>query len=78
MERFPFSVRWSGSTATREYTRDAVAGAPGKVEIPLSAGDPAIGDLTRWNPEDLLGASLATCHNAQPPVPISPAPSALP
>jgi organic hydroperoxide reductase OsmC/OhrA len=62
MERFPFSVRWSGSTATRAYTRDAVAGAPGKVEIPLSAGDPAIGDVTRWNPEDMLGASLATCH----------------
>jgi organic hydroperoxide reductase OsmC/OhrA len=67
MEQFPVTVRWTGTTALRTYSRDAVASAPAptggdKAEIPMSAGDPAIGDVSRWNPEDLLGASLAACH----------------
>lgn len=60
---FPLKVSWSGSTATRSFTRAAEASAPGKPVIELSSGDPASGgDMTRWNPEDLLGASLSMCH----------------
>jgi organic hydroperoxide reductase OsmC/OhrA len=63
MSVFPATIRWSGSTASRDYSRAAEASAPGKVNIPVSAGDPALGgDLTRWNPEDLLAASLGMCH----------------
>ncbi len=62
MSSFPFALSWTGSTATRSFTRDATASAPDKAPILLSAGDAAVGDLTRWNPEDLLGASLAMCH----------------
>ena len=62
MSAYPFALSWSGSTATRSFTRDAAAQAPNKPPIRLSAGDAAVGDITRWNPEDLLGASLAMCH----------------
>lgn len=62
MDRYPLTLRWTGSTATRTYSRDATAGAPGKPDLALTAGDPALGDITRWNPEDILGASLSMCH----------------
>lgn len=62
---YPLSLRWEGTTtdhATGEHSRAAVASAPGKPDIAVSAAGPYGGDDTRWNPEDLLGASLATCH----------------
>jgi organic hydroperoxide reductase OsmC/OhrA len=59
---FPLRVAWSGTTATREFTRDAFASAAGKPDLLLSAGDAAVGDVTRWNPEDTLGAALSMCH----------------
>lgn len=62
MHTFPLAVTWSGTTATREYTRDAEATTGDKPPIPLSAGGGYGGDDTRWNPEDLLGASLSMCH----------------
>lgn len=61
MNEFPLTLRWEGSTAG-EYTRDAVAEAPGKAPIQVSAGATYGGNATLWNPEDLLGASLGTCH----------------
>jgi organic hydroperoxide reductase OsmC/OhrA len=62
MHQFPVRLRWEGSTATAEYTRNAIAGAPGKHVVQMSAGGGYGGDDTRWNPEDLFGASIATCH----------------
>ncbi|QSQ13260.1 OsmC family protein [Myxococcus landrumensis] len=61
MEGFPLRLKWRGSTAG-EYSRDAAAGADGKPDLLLSAGTGYGGDGARWNPEDLLGASLAQCH----------------
>lgn len=61
MDSYPFSLHWAGSTGDDDFTRDAMTTAPGKVGIALSAGA-APGDLSKWNPEDLLGASLAMCH----------------
>lgn len=61
MHEFPLTLRWEGSTAT-EYVRDAVAEAPGKAPIQVSAGASYGGNAALWNPEDLLGASLGTCH----------------
>lgn len=61
MTEFPLTLSWEGSTAA-EYSRNAVAAADGKPPIPVSSGADFGGDATRWNPEDLLGASLAQCH----------------
>ena len=58
---------WTGNTGsgTSDYTayhRDYTLSADGKEDIAGSA-DPAFrGDGTRWNPEDLLIASLSACH----------------
>jgi len=60
-------VRWTGNRGTgtsayRAYGRDHVVEADGKPPIPGSS-DPAFrGDPARWNPEDLLVASLSACH----------------
>lgn len=62
MSEFPVRLKWEGSTAEADYTRNAIAGAPGKHVIQTSAGGGYGGDDARWNPEDLFGASLATCH----------------
>jgi organic hydroperoxide reductase OsmC/OhrA len=60
-------VTWTGNTGTgtssyRAYSRDHVIAAQGKPDLPGSS-DPAFrGDAKRYNPEDLLVASLAACH----------------
>jgi len=60
-------VRWTGNTGVgtsgfRNYKRDHEISASGKSPIPASA-DPAFrGDPARYNPEELLVASLSACH----------------
>lgn len=60
-------IDWSNATGTgttdyKSYSRDHVIGAPGKTDIAASA-DPAFrGDASRYNPEDLLVASISSCH----------------
>lgn len=54
--------RGSGTSAYTAYTRDHVITAPGRPDLPGSS-DPAFrGDASRYNPEDLLVASLSACH----------------
>lgn len=51
-----------GTADYRAYSRQHVISAPGKPELPGSS-DPAFrGDASRWNPEDLMVASLSSCH----------------
>ena len=65
--RYALRLTWTGNTGTgtssyRAYRRDHEISCPGK---PLIAGssDPHFrGDQTRWNPEELLVASLSACH----------------
>lgn len=59
---YPFAITWNGDTLADPYTRDALGAAPGKVELPLSSAAEYAGNAARWNPEDLLGTALATCH----------------
>ena len=59
---YPFSIRWTGSTADPAYVPDAVALAQGKPAIPVSSAVEFRGNPARWNPEDLLGTALSTCH----------------
>ena len=60
-------VTWTGNLGTgtsgyRDYGRAHEVSADGPPAIPGSS-DPAFrGDPTRWNPEQLLVASLAQCH----------------
>ncbi|MDP2826103.1 MAG: OsmC family protein [Sulfuritalea sp.] len=51
-----------GTANYRAYSREHVISAAGKPDLPGSS-DPAFrGDASRYNPEDLLLASLSSCH----------------
>lgn len=60
-------VTWTGNLGTgtdnyRSYLRNHTITADGKPAIPASS-DPAFrGDRTRYNPEEMLVASLSSCH----------------
>jgi organic hydroperoxide reductase OsmC/OhrA len=64
---YEIQVTWTGNLGSgtsdyRSYNRDHEVSAPGKPVL-LGSSDPAFrGDRTRYNPEDLLVASLSTCH----------------
>ena len=64
---YGIAVEWTGNRGTgtsgyTAYSRDHVIRADDKPDIPGSA-DPAFrGDRSRYNPEDLLVASVSTCH----------------
>ncbi|MGV1917396.1 OsmC family protein [uncultured Agrobacterium sp.] len=54
--------RGAGTSGYREYDRDHVISAEGKPDI-VGSSDPAFrGDPKRWNPEELLLASISACH----------------
>ena len=65
--KYETTVRWTGNLGTgttgyKDYGRNHEISASGKPVIPGSS-DPAFrGDATRYNPEELLVASLSTCH----------------
>lgn len=62
METFHLHLSWQGSTAEPTYGRNATATTPGKPDLHVSSGAGEGADPSRWNPEDLFGASLAQCH----------------
>jgi organic hydroperoxide reductase OsmC/OhrA len=66
--RYAVTVEWTGNTGTgtsghRNYGRQhEISAGTEKPRIPGSS-DPAFrGDPARWNPEELLVASLSACH----------------
>jgi organic hydroperoxide reductase OsmC/OhrA len=62
--RYEIAVRWSGTATTSytSYSRNHEIKAKGKPPIQGSS-DPAFrGDAARYNPEEMLVASLSTCH----------------
>jgi organic hydroperoxide reductase OsmC/OhrA len=65
--RYEVSVTWTGNlgkgtSGYRDYSRDYAIGAEAKPII-LGSSDPTYrGDRSRWNPEELLVASLSACH----------------
>lgn len=65
--QYTLTTRWEGNTGQgtrsyRSFERSHVIGAKGKPSI-LASSDPAFrGDPTRYNPEELLVASLSGCH----------------
>jgi organic hydroperoxide reductase OsmC/OhrA len=55
--------RGSGTSTYRAYSRDHVIRAGGKTAEIAGSSDPAFrGDPGRYNPEELLVASLSACH----------------
>ncbi len=64
---YALDVTWTGNSGTgtsgyREFERAHEISADGKPVI-LGTSDPAFrGDAARWNPEELLVASLSQCH----------------
>ena len=65
--KYTMTVEWTGNTGSgtsgyKAYGREHVLVDGAKPPIPASA-DPAFrGDATRYNPEDLLVASISSCH----------------
>jgi organic hydroperoxide reductase OsmC/OhrA len=60
-------VTWTGNRGVgtrgyRDYGREHEIASGQKPVIPGSSDPNFRGDATRWNPEDLLVASLSTCH----------------
>ena len=65
--RYAVTVTWTGNAGTgtttyRDYGRTHDISAEGKATIAGSADPSFCGDAGRWNPEELLVASLAACH----------------
>ncbi len=67
IHHFKINICWTGNTGTgtsgyREYERSHDISSEGKAPIKASS-DPAFrGDKTMYNPEELLVASLSSCH----------------
>ncbi|MGA3023578.1 MAG: OsmC family protein [Bryobacteraceae bacterium] len=65
--RYEIRVAWTGNlgqgtSGYAGYLRNHEVSAPGKPVV-LASSDPAFrGDPARYNPEDLLVASLSACH----------------
>jgi organic hydroperoxide reductase OsmC/OhrA len=64
--RYETCVRWAadgeGTKSYRSYSRNFTITAHGKADI-AGSSDPAFrGDALRYNPEELLVASLSSCH----------------
>ena len=68
IHHYQTTLRWTGNygsgTATyKAYSRNHEHSAPGKsAPIPGSSDPHFRGDATRYNPEELLVASLSSCH----------------
>jgi organic hydroperoxide reductase OsmC/OhrA len=64
---YKVQLEWTGNdgegTKTyKGYRRDHVIASTGKPEVPASSDPSFRGDAARYNPEELLVASLSSCH----------------
>lgn len=59
---YPLTLAWTGNTLDGTYNRNATVTNAGKHPLAVSSAPEYAGDAARWNPEDLLGSALATCH----------------
>ncbi|MFI8565902.1 OsmC family protein [Rhodococcus sp. NPDC078407] len=64
---YALTVSWTGNRGdgtadAAGYDRDHVVSAPGKAEIGASSDPHFRGNPELWNPEELLVASLSSCH----------------
>ncbi len=64
---YRLGLKWTGNTGAgtatyHGYERTHQLRAPGKPDLPGSSDPFFRGDPARWNPEELLVASLSACH----------------
>ena len=59
---YPLTLTWTGNTLDSAYNRNASVTTPGKPPLAVSSAPEYAGDAACWNPEDLLGTALSTCH----------------
>lgn len=64
---YTLSVEWTGNKGTgtsgyRAYDRDHTVSIPGKPDLACSSDTAFHGDPAKYNPEDMLVASLSACH----------------
>jgi organic hydroperoxide reductase OsmC/OhrA len=65
---YEVTVRWTGNegpgtSGYKAYSRDTEITAAGKPTMITASADPTfLGDAGRWNPEEMLVASLSQCH----------------
>ncbi|MEM9716017.1 MAG: OsmC family protein [Pseudomonadota bacterium] len=64
---YALKLRWTGNRGSgtshyRDYDRNHVISAVGKPDLVGSADPAFLGNPARWNPEELLLASIAACH----------------
>lgn len=65
--RYQITTKWTGNTGTgtsnyRSYERSLIITAEGKVDILATSDTSFNSDKTRHNPEELLVASISSCH----------------
>jgi len=65
--QYSTTVTWTGNKGSgtmdyRSYDRDYVISVKGKADISGSSDSAFLGDKSKYNPEDLLLASLSSCH----------------
>ncbi len=64
---YSVSIEWTGNTGRgtesyKGYSRNHIIRAGAKPDLQGSSDAAFKGDAARWNPEDLLVASLSACH----------------
>lgn len=64
---YKLTAEWTGNTGegtkhVRTYDRSHTVRIQGKPELFLTTDNPAVGDKTKLNPEDLLVSAISSCH----------------
>ena len=54
--------RGEGTKNVRTYDRSHTVSIQGKPELFLTTDNPAVGDKSKLNPEDLLVSAISSCH----------------
>jgi organic hydroperoxide reductase OsmC/OhrA len=65
--RYKVATKWHGNKGTgtsgvKAYDRSHTVTIPDKPELFLTTDNPAVGDRTKLNPEDLLVSAVSSCH----------------
>ena len=65
--QYQLSVKWTGNKGTgtldyKGYERSYIINSENKPEIKGSSDPAFLGDKTKYNPEELLIASISSCH----------------
>jgi organic hydroperoxide reductase OsmC/OhrA len=64
---YKLTAEWTGNTGegtknVRTYDRSHTVSIQGKPDLFLTTDNPAVGDKTKLNPEDLLVSAISSCH----------------